>query len=75
MEGLDSELFGLVSACIICSYLQIMEIRGALNAIIKLKGYKLVGGDSRGLLIDQELAMVYTLVVMEMVSPLCFYFQ
>lgn len=30
-----------------------MEIRGALNAIIKLKGYKLAGGDPRGLLIDK----------------------
>ena len=34
-------------------YLQLMDIRGALNAILRLKGLKLPGGDSRGLLIDK----------------------
>ena len=30
-----------------------MEIRGALKAMSKLNGLKLLGGDSRGLLIDK----------------------
>ena len=52
-EGLDYEFSDLVGGCVICLHLQVMEIRGALNAILELRAYKVSSGDFRGLLIDK----------------------
>ena len=57
-----------------------MDIHGALNAILKMRGYKICGGDPRGLLIDKVCIHIYSwswhiLGDMCMFSPLYFYFQ